>query len=70
MKVNERRKLLKYLFKSDPDSYFSVVKKLGLKHNIGLKKVQETLDIEESIEELEKLAKKEKKEKAKTSQED
>ena len=31
MKINERRRLLKYLLKSDPDSYKKVIKKLGLK---------------------------------------
>jgi small subunit ribosomal protein S15 len=31
MKINERRKLLKYLLKSDPVSYKKLVKKLGIK---------------------------------------
>lgn len=49
MKVNERRKLLKYLFKSDPDSYFVLIKKLKLKHNIGTKNTDVKLLVDEEI---------------------
>lgn len=41
MKVNERRRLLKYLFKTDAESYYALIKKLGIKHTIGLRKAKE-----------------------------